>query len=325
MSGNKKIKVGVIGGAGYTAGELLRILVYHPEVEITFVQSESQTGKPVYSIHKDLLGNLDVHFVNELEEVDAIFLCRGHGQSKAFLESQVLPGNPKIIDLSHDYRLQNSTHEFIYGLPEAYREDIQNADELANPGCFATCIQLGLVPLAANNELRSPIHVTAITGSTGAGQSLSETSHFSWRNNNLSVYKPFNHQHLGEINQTLNHLQDEDVPPINFVPVRGDFTRGIFASIYLETDLSLEKAQELFMDHYTGHMFSFVSTTNPDLKQVVGTNKGVVHLQKIDGKLLIISIIDNLIKGASGQAVQNMNLMFGLDEDAGLRLKSMVF
>lgn len=325
MSLNKKIKVGIVGGAGYTAGELLRILVFHPNVEIGFVQSESQTGKPLHSTHKDLLGELDLKFTDDLSLVDAIFLCRGHGASKAFLESNNLPGDPKIIDLSHDYRLKDSNHQFVYGLPEVYRNDVIQAKQVANPGCFATSIQLGLVPLAANNELKEAVHVTAITGSTGAGQSLSETSHFSWRNNNLSTYKPFQHQHLGEIKQTLTALQADPISEINFVPVRGNFTRGIFASIYMNSDLTIEKATELFQDSYSDHPFTHVTDINPDLKQVVGTNKGLVHLQKIEDKLLVISMIDNLLKGASGQAVQNMNLMFGLKENEGLQLKSMAF
>jgi len=324
MNSSNKISVGIIGGAGYTAGELLRILLNHPKVEISFVQSDSQTGRPVVSIHKDLIGDIDLKFTDQLDEVDAVFLCRGHGASKTFLESGVLPGNPKIIDLSHDYRLKSDGNDFVYGLPEAYRDQIIASDKVANPGCFATCIQLGLVPLATTNNLNESVQITAITGSTGAGQSLSETSHFSWRNNNLSVYKPFNHQHLGEIKQTLSELQGS-IPDLNFVPIRGDFTRGIFASIYMDSDLTLEQARALFKDHYSNYPFTHLITENPDLKQVVGTNKGLVFVDKIEGKLLIISVIDNLIKGASGQAVQNMNLMFGFEETTGLKLKSIAF
>ncbi len=320
-----KIKVGLIGGAGYTAGELLRILVNHPDVEIAFVQSTSQAGKPIIFIHGDLAGDSSLFFTDQLSEVDAIFLCRGHGASKAFLESTALPGSPKIIDLSHDYRLKSNGNDFIYGLPEAFRSEIVSASKVANPGCFATCIQLGLLPLAAKNLLNESIQVTAITGSTGAGQSLSETSHFSWRNNNLSVYKPFQHQHLAEIIQTLNHLSGEVISELNFIPIRGDFTRGIFATTYLKSNLTQEEAIDLFEDYYSTHPFTFVTRENQNLKQVVGTNKGSVHVDKIEDKLLIISAIDNLTKGASGQAVQNMNLMFGLEESSGLRLKSIAF
>ncbi len=325
MSSNNKISVGIIGGAGYTAGELLRILVNHPQVEITFVQSESQTNSPVTSIHQDLLGDLDVQFTDQLYEVEVVFLCRGHGASKAFLESNILPGNPKIIDLSDDYRLKSNGNDFAYGLPEAFRDQVKNSHHVANPGCFATCIQLGLIPLAVSNQLNESVQVTAITGSTGAGQSLTETSHFSWRNNNLSVYKPFKHQHMGEIRQTLEELQEGSIPALNFVPIRGDFTRGIFASIYMNSDLTLKQAKELFQTFYQDHPFTYVAPDNPNLKQVTGTNKGLVFMDKIEDKLLIISVIDNLIKGASGQAVQNMNLMFGFDETAGLKLKSIAF
>ena len=325
MSLSKQITAGIIGGAGYTAGELLRILVNHPNVEVSYVQSDSQDGKPVVSIHKDLIGDTDLAFSNKLLETDVVFLCRGHGASKAFLESEELPGNPKIIDLSHDYRLNSQGNDFVYGLPEAFRNDIQQANKVANPGCFATCIQLALLPLAANGLLNDSIHVTAITGSTGAGQSLSPTSHFSWRNNNLSVYKPFQHQHLAEINQTLDTLAGKTGPELNFVPIRGDFTRGIFATSYLKSNLSLDEALSLYTNFYSGHPFTLVTNENPDLKQMVGTNKGLVFVNKIEDKLLIISVIDNLIKGASGQAVQNMNLMFSLNEDTGLKLKSTAF
>lgn len=325
MSLKSKISVGIIGGAGYTAGELMRILVNHPDVDIRFLQSDSQVGKPITSIHKDLIGDTDLSFTDQLSDVDALFLCRGHGASKEFLEKTPISADTKIIDLSHDYRLKSDNNDFVYGLPEAYREGIVKAKKVANPGCFATCIQLGLLPLAKAGKLNDSIHVTAITGSTGAGQSLSATSHFSWRNNNISVYKAFNHQHLGEIRQTMTDLQTETIPEINFIPVRGNFTRGIFASIYMDSDLSDEEVNQLFTDCYEDHPFVNVTNENPDLKQVVGTNKGLVRVQKIENKVFVQSIIDNLLKGASGQAVQNMNLMFGLGESTGLRLKSIGF
>lgn len=322
------MKAGIIGGAGYTAGELLRLLIHHPHIDVSFVHSNSQAGKPVHHIHKDLLGEQDLVFTNQLllNEVEAIFLCMGHGQSKQFWEQYApLPEHLKVIDLSHDFRLKRPDHHFVYGLPELNREEIQQSRYLANPGCFATTIQLALLPLAYQQGLKSEVHVHAITGSTGAGQSPTATTHFSWRNNNVSVYKAFKHQHLGEIGQSLQQLQQSFDQTINFIPVRGNFSRGIMASVYTECDWPLDTANQYYQTYYQGHPFVHISDTNPDLKQVVNTNKGLLYLEKHDNKLLIISMIDNLLKGASGQAVQNLNLMNGWDETTGLKLKSIGF
>jgi len=325
-----KIKAGVIGGAGYTGGELLRILVNHPEVEIAFVHSNSNAGNYLYEVHTDLFGDTDQKFTGELStNVDVLFLCVGHGDAKKFLDANPIPDNVKIIDLSQDFRLsQNSnlgSKTFVYGLPELKRDAIKSAQNIANPGCFATCIQLGLLPLAKAGKLNTEVHVSATTGSTGAGQSLSPTSHFTWRNDNLSVYKVFGHQHLNEIGESLKQLQPAFAQPISFVPYRGDFTRGIFASIYMDSDLTEAEALKLYEDFYAGHPFTHVTNRNIDLKQVVNTNKVFLQVKKYDNKLFIISMLDNLLKGASGQAVQNMNLLFGLDERAGLRLKATGF
>lgn len=325
-----KIKVGIAGGAGYTGGELLRILVIHPEVEIISVHSNSNAGNPISDIHTDLFGDTDLKFTDTLsQDIDVLFLCVGHGDARKFLEANEIADSIKIIDLSQDFRLAKSSklkdRSFIYGLPELNRESIKTAGNIANPGCFATTIEIGLLPLAAKGMLNSEIHINATTGSTGAGQSLAQTSHFTWRNNNLSVYKAFGHQHLNEIGETLTALQAEFKQVINFIPQRGDFTRGILAAIYLESELSLEEATEIYRDFYAEHPFTHVSKKNIDLKQVVNTNKALVHLEKHGSKLFIISIIDNLLKGASGQAVQNMNLMFGLPETCGLRLKGVAF
>lgn len=326
------IKAGIIGGAGYTGGEMIRILINHPNVEIKFINSRSNAGKNVSQLHTDLLGDTDLKFSSDLsQDIDILFLCVGHGEAKKFLDENKISEKIKIIDLSQDFRLkplansQQPIGEFVYGLPELNKEKIKKANNIANPGCFATCIQLGLLPLAANKLLNEEVHISATTGSTGAGQSLSATSHFSWRNNNLSVYKAFEHQHLKEINQSLQQLQNNFVKAINFIPHRGDFTRGILASMYVNSDLSLEKATELYSNYYEQHPFTHLSKTNIDLKQVVNTNKCLLYLEKHNDKLFIISIIDNLLKGASGQAVQNMNLMFGLDETAGLKLKPVAF
>lgn len=317
------IKTGIIGGGGYTAGELLRILQYHPEVEIVFVHSKSQAGKTVAAVHEDLIGEIDLNFTDELNlEVDALFLCMGHGQSKGFVEQHDIPESTVIIDLSHDFRLNS---EWVYGLPELNREAIRQHRRIANPGCFATAIQLGLLPLAGAGLLQDEVHVHAITGSTGAGQSPKPTTHFSWRNNNLSIYKAFRHQHLGEIQQSLTQLQPGLQTPINFLPLRGDFPRGIFASLYTKVEAGEAEMAELYRSFYESAPFTVVTGQNPNLKQVVNTNKCLVHVEKHDDKLLIISAIDNLTKGASGQAVQNMNLAFGLEETAGLRLKAMAF
>lgn len=318
------IKVGIIGAAGYTGGELLRILIHHPQAEIVFANSQSQAGKPVYETHTDLLGDTDLVFTSALpfEEADVIFLCSGHGQSKKFLEQNAVPDNLKVIDLSTDYR--DESEGFVYGLPELNRERIRPARKVANPGCFATTVQLALLPLA-HAGLLSEVHVSAITGSTGAGQALSASTHFSWRNNNVSVYKAFTHQHLAEIRQSLNQLQNGFSEDINFLPYRGNFTRGIMANVYLNFEGSLEEAQQLFETYYAEHPFTHISRRPIDVKQVVNSNKCILELQKHGKKLLITSITDNLLKGASGQAVQNMNLMFGLDEKIGLHLKTISF
>lgn len=322
-----KIKVGVIGGAGYTAGELLRILIHHPAVEIVFVNSSSNAGNPIADVHSGLIGETDLVFTSELPfgEVDALFLCSAHGDSKKFMDNNEVPASIRIIDLSTDYRAKSPNHDFVYGLPELNRDEIRTATRIANPGCFATAIQLALFPLAAAGLLTDEIHVNAITGSTGAGVKPSDTSHFSWRNNNISIYKPFGHQHLGEIGQSLRQLQNGFDKAVNFIPVRGNFARGIYATTYTKCSLSLDEAKKLYTDFYKNAAFTFVTDKNPDMKQVVNTNKGIVYLEKHGDKLLIVSMIDNLLKGASGQAVQNMNLMFGLDEKSGLGLKSIGF
>jgi len=325
-----KIRAGIIGGAGYTGGEMLRILVNHPNVEIAFVNSKSNAGNYVYEVHTDLFGDTELKFTGDLSnDIDVLFLCVGHGDAKKFLEANDIPDNIKIIDLSQDFRLiKNSKFNnktFVYGLPELNREAIKSAQNIANPGCFATCLQLGLLPLAANSLLNSEVHITATTGSTGAGQSPSATTHFTWRNDNLSIYKAFEHQHLGEIAQSLNQLQPGNGRTINFIPYRGDYTRGIIASIYLDSDLTGDEAFKLYEDYYAAHPFTHVTKRNIDLKQVVNTNKCFIQIAKHGSKLLITSIIDNLTKGASGHAVQNMNLMFGLEETTGLRLKATGF
>lgn len=324
------IKAGIIGGAGYTGGEMLRILVNHPNVEIAFVNSTSNAGNLISDVHTDLIGDTDLRFTSEIpQNIDVLFLCVGHGDAKKFLATNPIAEHIKIIDLSQDFRLKRNSstgnRQFVYGLPELNRDAIKNAKNIANPGCFATCMQLGLLPLASKGLIKSEVHINATTGSTGAGQSLSTTSHFSWRNNNLSIYKAFEHQHLNEIGESLKQLQASISETLNFIPQRGDFTRGILAAMYLESDLTLEEAQKLYEDFYSNHPFTHVSRKNIDLKQVVNTNKALVHIEKHRCKLIIISIIDNLLKGASGQAVQNMNLMFGLEETAGLRLKAIGF
>ncbi len=324
------IKAGIIGGAGYTGGEMLRILIHHPNVEIAFVNSTSNAGNLISDVHTDLIGDTNLRFTSELsQEIDVLFLCVGHGDAKKFLAANPIQDRIKIIDLSQDFRLaanakfENKT--FTYGLPELNREAIKTANNIANPGCFATCIQLGLLPLAAKGLLKNEVHINATTGSTGAGQSLSTTSHFSWRNNNLSIYKAFEHQHLNEIGESLKQLDLNFNQALNFIPQRGDFARGILAAMYTESDLSLEEAQSLYENYYDLHPFTHVSRKNIDLKQVVNTNKALIHIEKHGNKLFIISIIDNLLKGASGQAVQNMNLMFGLEERQGLNLKATAF
>ena len=327
MDFNGKIKVGIIGAAGYTAGELLRILVNHPAVEVAFAQSSSHAGEPLWSAHADLLGETDLCFSAAPELVegpDVLFLCSGHGKAKPFVEA--LPESYKgaIIDLGNDFRLSADAGDFVYGLPEVFRDRIVKARHIANPGCFATAIQLALLPMAKTDKLPE-IHVTGITGSTGAGQAKTETTHFSWRTDNLSVYKAFTHQHLGEINETLSFLAPSYAGDINFVPVRGDFARGILASVYFDCDVPEEEAVALYKDYYKDEPFVHVIDSDPDLKMVVNTNKCVLNVRKHGRKLHVISIIDNLVKGASGQAVQNMNLVFGLPEDTGLHLKASRF
>ncbi|SDM98606.1 N-acetyl-gamma-glutamyl-phosphate reductase [Siphonobacter aquaeclarae] len=318
------MKVGIIGAAGYTGGELLRILIHHPEATIAYAHSKSQAGKPVASTHTDLFGDTDLRFSEEFHtDVDVVFLCSGHGESKKFLAAQPEFEQVRIIDLSTDFR--DESNGFVYGLPELQRDTIRGAQKIANPGCFATSIELALLPLAQAGLLRDEVHVSAVTGSTGAGQSLSATSHFSWRNNNLSIYKAFSHQHLTEIGMVLRKGQPDFTREVNFIPYRGNFTRGIMANVYTAFDGTQEDAKRLYSDYYTAHPFTHVSEAGIDLKQVVNTNKGLLHLEVHEGKLLITSIIDNLTKGASGQAVQNMNLLFGLDETTGLKLKSVGF
>lgn len=321
------IKAGIIGGAGYTGGELLRILVNHPDVEIEFVNSNSNAGNKLYTVHEGLIGETDMVFTDQLpfEKIDVLFSCLGHGDTKKFLESHTVPANVKIVDFTQDHRIKAEGNDFVYGLPEMNREKIRGAMHIANPGCFATAIQIGLLPLAKAGLLTNEINTTAITGSTGAGQKPSATSHFSWRNNNISVYKAFEHQHLLEIRQSLTQLQGKFDTELNFIPVRGDFARGIFVSTYMTSDLTIEQAYDLYNDFYKDAAFTFVAEGNIDLKQVVNTNKAVVSLQKHGNKLLVLSAIDNLLKGAAGQAVQNMNLIFGLDEKAGLKLKPSAF
>lgn len=336
------IKVGIVGSAGYTGGELLRILIYHPEVDIVFANSASNAGNKIYEVHNDLFGDTELTFSSDFHSnIDVLFLCVGHGDAQKFLDANPVDASVKIIDLSQDFRLKSNTSyqglQFVYGLPELNRELIKSAQYIANPGCFATNIQLALLPLAYKGILPDQIHINATTGSTGAGQKPGATTHFSWRNNNLSAYKSFEHQHLQEISESLAQLQDGFLPQsdqslleraaekINFVPQRGDFTRGIFSVIYIDSDLSEEQAYELYEDYYKGHPFTHVSRKNIDLKQVVNTNKSIIHLEKHGNKLLILNVTDNLLKGASGQAVQNMNLMFGLDERIGLNLKSVGF
>ncbi len=321
------IKVGIISGAGYTAGELIRLLINHPQVQIVFINSSSNAGNPVTSVHSGLIGEIDLIFTDQLplDKIDVLFFCTAHGDTKKFIEANELPGGLKIIDLSTDYRKEDGTHNFVYGLPELNKIRIQKAERIANPGCFATAIQLALLPLASAGLLKNEVHINAITGSTGAGQKPTETSHFSWRNDNISVYKAFEHQHLGEIGQSIRQLQASFDKAINFIPVRGNFARGIFVSAYTECDLSLDETVQLYNDFYKDAAFTFVTDKNIDLKQVVNTNKCLVHLEKHGNKLFIISIVDNLLKGASGQAVHNMNLLFGLDEKTGLKLKPIGF
>lgn len=324
------IKVGIIGGAGYTAGELIRLLVNHSKVALDFVYSTSNAGNHIYGVHQDLLGQIDLKFTDKINPaVDVLFLCLGHGNSKQFLAQHEFSKITKIIDLSNDFRLKNDAvfqnNEFIYGLPELQKNKIKSANYIANPGCFATTIQLALLPLAKQNLLMDSVHINATTGSTGAGVSPSETTHFSWRDNNFSIYKAFTHQHLGEIGESLLQLQPNFSEELFFIPNRGNFSRGIFASVYLKFDKSVEDAFKLFEDFYKDAPFTHISKLPIHLKQVVNTNNCFIHLEKHKNTLLVTSVIDNLTKGASGQAIQNMNLMFGFEETEGLKLKATIF
>jgi len=325
----QKVKVGIVGGAGYTGGELLRVLLGHPNAIITFVHSTSNAGELVSKVHADLVGDTDLKFTNVLDQsIEVLFLCLGHGDAKKFLATNEIDANVKIIDLSQDYRMTSASHigdrKFVYGLPELQKSEIQQAKNIANPGCFATAIQLGLLPLAAKGLL-TDVYTTGITGSTGAGQGLSATSHFSWRENNIQAYKTLEHQHIHEIGQSLAQLQGNGKADIHFVPWRGDFTRGIFVTSVIISDLSIEALYELYEAYYYAHPFTHVSKNNIDLKQVVNTNKCLIHIEKQGNKIAIHSVIDNLLKGAVGQAVQNMNLMFEMEETTGLKLKANYF
>ena len=320
------IQVGVVGSSGYVAGELIRCLVHHPNVNIDFLYSHSNAGMNVSEIHQDLFAYDALKFTDQINpDVEVLYLCLGHGNSAKFLENNTFSDQTKVIDLSNDFRLKENSNfqgkSFTYGLVELNKHEIIKSKHIANPGCFATAIQLGLLPLAQNELLKQSVHIHAITGSTGAGRTLSDTSHFSWRNNNISIYKAFNHQHLGEINESLQSLQS-DASQLNFLPIRGNFTRGIFASMYMPTELSQEELINLFKKFYEGNPFIFVTEGSVHLKQVVNTNNCFIQVQKIDDKVLVTSVIDNLLKGAAGQAIQNMNLMFGLDETTGVEFKA---
>jgi len=324
------IQIGIIGGAGYTAGELIRILLHHKKVAINFVYSTSNAGNNISSVHQDLFGETTMKFTNTVNDtVDVLFLCLGHGNSKSFLEKHQFSEATKIIDLSNDFRLHENANfqnkKFVYGLPELNKDVIKKANFIANPGCFATAIQLALLPLAKNELLENDVHVNAVTGATGAGTSLSTTTHFTWRDNNFSYYKPFTHQHLGEINQSVQQLQDSFANEIYFMPNRGNFSRGIFVTAYTNFDGILEEAKKLYQDFYKDAQFTHISDKDLHLKQVVNTNKCLIHLHKHKSKLLVTSVIDNLVKGASGQAIHNMNLMLGFAEDEGLQLKGTYF
>ena len=321
------IRVGIIGGAGYTAGELCRILLNHPEAEVKFINSSSNAGNKITDVHEGLYGETDLVFTDRLpfDEVDVIFFCFGHGKSAEFLQAHDVPSRVKIIDLAQDFRLAAPGNDYVYGLPELDKAAIAGAQHVANPGCFATCIQLGLLPLAAHGLLSGDVSVNAITGSTGAGVKPGATTHFSWRNNNMSIYKPFSHQHVPEIKQSLKQLQNSFDSEIDFIPYRGDFPRGIFATLVVKCKVELEELVKMYTDYYAEDSFVHIIDKNIDLKQVVNTNKCLIHLEKHGDKLLVISCIDNLLKGASGQAVHNMNLMFNLEETVGLRLKPSAF
>ena len=324
------IQVGIIGGAGYTAGELIRLILHHPKAEINFVYSTSNAGNKIYDVHQDLYGDTELKFIDSINsEVDILFLCLGHGNSTQFLKENSFSKNTKIIDLSNDFRLESSNiidgKAFVYGLPELQKEEITKANYIANPGCFATALQLAILPLASHRLFFDDIHIHAVTGATGAGTAVSATSHFPWRDNNFSHYKAFSHQHLDEINQTVQNLQPDFSSEINFIPNRGNFSRGIFATIYTKFAGSISEAKDLYQTFYKDAAFTFISENELHLKQVVNTNKCLLHLSKQNDKLLITSVIDNLLKGASGQAIQNMNLMFGFHETLGLHSKANYF
>lgn len=320
------VRIGILGAAGYTGGELIRLLLNHPESEIVFANSESNAGNPITDVHEGLIGDTDLVFTDAMpfDEVDVVFFCFGHGKSAQFLKEHTIPAKVKIIDLAQDFRIKGD-HDYVYGLPEINRPEIEKALHVANPGCFATCIQLGLLPAAQMKLLNEDVAVNAITGSTGAGQKPGATTHFSWRNNNLSIYKPFQHQHIHEIKQSLIQVQGSLDASIDFIPYRGDFTRGIFATMVVKTDVPFEEIEEGYKTFYSDTAFTHYSDKPIDLKQVVNTNKALVHAEKYGNKLLITSCIDNLLKGAVGQAVQNMNLMCGIPEKTGLRLKASAF
>ncbi|MEE3444595.1 MAG: N-acetyl-gamma-glutamyl-phosphate reductase [Prevotella sp.] len=321
------IKVGILGAAGYTGGELIRLLLNHPDAEIVFANSESNAGNLISDVHEGLIGETDLKFTDQMpfEEVDVVFFCFGHGKSEAFLKEHTIPSQVKIIDLAQDFRIAAPTHDYIYGLPEINKAEIAKAQHVANPGCFATCIQLGLLPAAKMGLLQYDVAINAITGSTGAGQKPGSTTHFSWRNNNLSIYKPFTHQHLAEIRQSLKQVQGHLDVDIDFIPYRGDFARGIFCTEVIRTKADAEEIIAGYKTFYKDTAFTHYTDHSLDLKQVVNTNKCLVHIDIFENKVLVTSCIDNLLKGAVGQAVQNMNIMFGLDETAGLRLKASAF
>ena len=322
-----KVRIGILGAAGYTGGELIRVLLNHPQAEIVFANSESNAGNKVYAVHEGLLGETEMEFTDEMpfDQVDVVYFCFGHGKSEAFLKEHTIPAHVKIIDLAQDFRIAAPGHDYVYGLPETHRPQISGCNHLANPGCFATCIQLAMLPALAHGLISGDIHVNGITGSTGAGQKPGATTHYSWRNDNISVYKTFTHQHLLEINQTVQELCPGYDGRVLFIPQRGCFARGIYVTVYAKCDASLEDVQKAYADYYADAAFTHFTTKSPDMKQVVNTNKAVVYVEKYQDQLLMICCIDNLLKGAVGQAVQNMNLMFGLDEKAGLGLKASAF
>ncbi|MDD7242472.1 MAG: N-acetyl-gamma-glutamyl-phosphate reductase [Bacteroidaceae bacterium] len=320
------VRVGILGAAGYTGGELIRLLINHPQAEIVFANSESNAGNLICDVHEGLMGETDMRFTAEMPfgEVDVVFFCFGHGKSRAFLQEHTIPSHVRIIDLAQDFRIAGE-HDYVYGLPETHRQEISACMHLANPGCFATCIQLGLLPALKAGIISGDIHTNGITGSTGAGQKPGATTHFSWRNDNISIYKTFTHQHLHEINQTIHELQPQYDGQMFFIPQRGCFTRGIFVTSYARCNTPIEEVKAIYEDYYRDAAFTHVVSTSPDMKQVVNTNKALVYVERYDDQLLMVSCIDNLLKGAVGQAVENMNLMFGLPEDTGLRLKASAF